>query len=191
MTTTPPKQAETATENESAQDTDRDISFKWLIVLLGIIAACLNGLYFMNFNNGWGNQADFGAFGDFLGGVLNPVLGFATVGLLIWSLRMQMNELALSREQLTLTRQELKETKEETALSRRAMEEHVLHLQQESSFNELLRLMSDIRSQFQNQIATPLLMSNDLYRLFLKIGGPGERTREVIRLVNVKNVLYE
>ncbi|MGI2159488.1 hypothetical protein [Shewanella baltica] len=96
----------------------------------------------MNFNGGWGNQGDFGAFGDFLGGVLNPILGFATVGLLIWSLKMQMKELSHSNEQLALTRQELKETKEETMLSRKAMEAQVEHLQKESQLNELRQILA-------------------------------------------------
>lgn len=102
-------------------------------------------LYFMNFNGGWGNQGDFGAFGDFLGGVLNPILGFATVGLLIWSLKMQMKELSLSNQQLALTRQELTKTKEETALSRKAMEAQVTHLQNEAKLNELIRLMAVVK----------------------------------------------
>ena len=131
------------------QTHESEKSFKWLIILLSIVAACLLALYFMNFNGGWGNQGDFGAFGDFLGGVLNPILGFATVGLLIWSLKLQMNELALSRQELALTRQELSETKEETALSRKAIEEQVAHIQKEAKLNELMRLMIDLRKQYQ------------------------------------------
>lgn len=132
--TTPstPPQAEQQTQTHESET-----SFKWLIILLAIVAASLLGLYFMNFNGGWGNQGDFGTFGDFLGGVLNPILGFATVGLLIWSLKMQMKELSLSNQQLALTRQELKETKEETALSRQAMEAQVAHLKQDAKLTEL------------------------------------------------------
>lgn len=129
-----------------AQTHESETSFKWLIILLAIIAAFLLTLYFMNFNGGWGNQGDFGAFGDFLGGVLNPILGFATVGLLIWSLKMQMNELALSRQELALTRQELAETKKETGLSRQAMEAQVAHLNKEAKLSEALRIIGDLRT---------------------------------------------
>nr|WP_320125955.1 hypothetical protein [uncultured Shewanella sp.] len=122
---------------QQTQAHESGTSFRWLIILLTIVAVCLLALYFMNFNGGWGNQGDFGAFGDFLGGVLNPILGFATVGLLIWSLKMQMKELSLSNQQLALTRQELKETKEETALSRQAMEAQVAHLKQDAKLTEL------------------------------------------------------
>ncbi|MGE6316471.1 hypothetical protein ACQKC1_11955 [Shewanella baltica] len=113
---------------------------KWILTMIAIIASialALLGTYFLNFNGAFGNQGDFGTFGDFLGGVLNPILGFTTVFLLIWSLKMQLKELALSNQQLALTRQELKETKEETALSRQAMEAQVAHLKQDAKLTEL------------------------------------------------------
>lgn len=134
---------------QQTQTHESDTSFRWLVILLAIIAASLLGLYFMNFNGDWGNQGDFGAFGDFLGGVLNPILGFATVGLLIWSLKLQMNELALSRQELTLTRQELAETKKETSLSRKAMEEQVNHIKNEAKLNELTRLLERSQKKYE------------------------------------------
>lgn len=152
MTTNPPKQLQA----EQAQTDKTAIPFKKIIVPLAIFAACLLVPYFWNFHGAWGNQGDFGAFGDFFGGILNPILGFATVTLLVWSLNIQLNELSLSRnelslsrEELRLTRQELAETKEETALSRRAMEAQVEHLQKEAKLNELMRVMADLRAQCQ------------------------------------------
>lgn len=141
MNTNPPKHLQT----EQAQTPRAEKSFKWLIILLAIVACCLLAFYFLNFHGGIGDKGDFGAFGDYFGGVLNPILGFATVGLLVWSLKYQMDELALSRQELALTRQELAETKEETALSRKAMEEQVNHIKNEAKLNELTRLLE--RSQ--------------------------------------------
>lgn len=137
MTTNPPKQPQA----EQVQTPRAEKSFKWLIILLAIVAGCLLAFYFLNFHGGIGDKGDFGAFGDYFGGVLNPILGFATVGLLVWSLKYQMDELALSRQELALTRQELAETKEETALSRKAMEEQVNHIKNEARLNELTRLL--------------------------------------------------
>lgn len=187
MTTNPPKQAKTATQNESVQD----LSFKWLILLLAIVAACLNALYFMNFNGGWGNQADFGAFGDFLGGVLNPILGFATVGLLIWSLKMQMNELALTREQLSLTREELKETKEETALSRQAMEAQVTHLQKEASLNELMRLITDLRKQFQALCNSKIKTDDEFINIVMHMSSSFMINPDRVYDLEILHLLYE
>ncbi|WP_345858713.1 hypothetical protein [Shewanella algae] len=122
----------------------------WFIIIPALFAVIFLTLYFVNFNGSFGNQGDFGTFGDFIGGTLNPILGFATVFLLVLSLRKQSKELTLSREELALTRQELSETKQEAALSRRAMEEQVNHLKQEAKLNEFVRMLSDLRSQFLN-----------------------------------------
>ncbi|EHC04413.1 hypothetical protein Sbal625DRAFT_4003 [Shewanella baltica OS625] len=148
MTTNPPKLPQT----DQAKAPSAEKSFKWLIILLAIIAACLLSFYFSNFHGGIGDKGDFGAFGDYFGGVLNPILGFATVGLLVWSLKYQMDELALSRQELALTRQELVETKKETELSRKAMEAQVEHLQKEAKLNELLRLITAIKTKCDNML---------------------------------------
>jgi hypothetical protein len=184
MTTKPKTRSQTVEQDKISPSIDNEHSFKWLIILLAIIAFCLNALYFMNFNDAWGNQADFGAFGDFLGGVLNPVLGFATVGLLIWSLKLQMNELAL-------TRQELAETKEETALSRLAMENQVSHLEKEAKLNELMRLMSDLRAQFQQQILAKIAIDVNLFDILINMSGPGEGKTTTINNIDMNSILYE
>ncbi|MCL1048455.1 hypothetical protein L2755_02250 [Shewanella abyssi] len=191
MTTNPPTQAQAAVQNDAGEDKSKDISFKWLILLLALVAACLNGLYFMNFNNGWGNQADFGAFGDFLGGVLNPVLGFATVGLLIWSLKMQMEELSLSRKELALTRQELAETKDETALSRQAMEDQVTHLQKEAQLNEVMRIMTDLRIQYQNHLRSSQFINESILKVLTKIPQSVRPTSSYLKKLTINNLLYE
>lgn len=162
---------------QQTQTHESKTSFWWLIILLAIVAVSLLGLYFMNFNGGWGNQGDFGTFGDFLGGVLNPILGFATVWLLIWSLKMQ-------REELALTRCELEGTKE-------AMQAQVTHLQNEAKLNELMRLMSDLRLQFQNQIIAKLFIDEILFNILLSLSRTGEYTNSVVNNVNIFNILYE
>ncbi len=42
-----------------------------------------------------------GQLGDFLGGTLNPIFGFATVCLLLWSIFIQRKELSLTRDELS------------------------------------------------------------------------------------------
>lgn len=46
------------------------------------------------------NQERLGQLGDFLGGTLNPIFGFATVYLLLWSVFIQRKELSLTRDEL-------------------------------------------------------------------------------------------
>ncbi|MFT5719646.1 MAG: putative membrane protein [Oleiphilaceae bacterium] len=180
MTTTPSTSEPTELH---AHSNESETSFAWLIILLAVVAASLLAMYFTNFNDAWGNQADFGAFGDFLGGVLNPVLGFATVGLLIWSLKLQMNE-------LSLTRQELAETKEETALSRLAMQEQVAHLQKEAKLNELMRLMSDLRAQLQKQTLIKVTISDELFQICYR-EAYSDGDFQAVENLNIYNILYE
>ncbi len=59
--------------------------------------------YFGNFNDGFGNQSDFGAFGDFFGGILNPLLTFFTILLLLRQLTYQRDELKATRDELIKT----------------------------------------------------------------------------------------
>lgn len=65
-------------------------------------------LYFWRFSgSGLGDQEAFALFGDFMGGFLNPILGFATILILLRSLSLQNEEMKASREELELTRQEM------------------------------------------------------------------------------------
>ncbi|MFT6339331.1 MAG: hypothetical protein ACJAUN_000828 [Alcanivorax sp.] len=48
-----------------------------------------------------GAPAEFGAFGDFVGGVINPLLGFITIWLLVKSLQFQREELAAARSEMS------------------------------------------------------------------------------------------
>ncbi|MBO2594440.1 hypothetical protein [Shewanella algae] len=114
-------------------------------MLLALSLFILN-LYFTQFGWPLGNKGDFGAFGDYIGGTLNPILGFITVVLLIWSLRTQQKELAL-------TRQELADTKRETELSRKAMQAQVKHLEREAKLNELMRMLDGVRSDYRSLLS--------------------------------------
>ncbi|WP_286964429.1 MULTISPECIES: putative phage abortive infection protein [Acinetobacter] len=57
-----------------------------------------------------GLGGDLGSFGDFIGGVANPILTFLTFICLIKTIFMQRDELVLSRKELELTRKEYTET---------------------------------------------------------------------------------
>ena len=50
----------------------------------------------------------FGQFGDFIGGTLNPILAFLSFMALLYTIKIQTDELKLSREELEATREELK-----------------------------------------------------------------------------------
>jgi len=70
-----------------------------LIVSFGAAVAILVYVYKFK-GNGLGGTTEFGELGDYIGGILNPILGFATVALLIFSIRLQMKELGASTKAL-------------------------------------------------------------------------------------------
>lgn len=64
--------------------------------------------YFWRFgSSGIGDQEAFALFGDFMGGVLNPILGFATILILLRSLWLQNEEMQATRKELEDTRNEM------------------------------------------------------------------------------------
>jgi uncharacterized membrane protein len=69
----------------------------FVLLIIGIVVA----IYFFKFNGTLGNQEQFGQFGDYIGGLLNPILSFLTIALLIWSIQVQTKELRASTDELS------------------------------------------------------------------------------------------
>lgn len=80
-----------------------------VVVALAVAALLFSGaaviVYFVQFA-GWGlgDQEAFALFGDFTGGVVNPILGFFTIIILVVSLLIQAQELKATREELAATK---------------------------------------------------------------------------------------
>ena len=126
----------------------------WLYVffaVVGMLVVFLLGLYFSEFNKGfgWGSQEKFAQFGDFVGGTLNPILGFATVALLVWSINVQMKDLRLTREEIAAT-------KDEAAMSRKEMQDQVVHLEKEAKLMELYRLLKEQFQEYEKITSLPI-----------------------------------
>ncbi|MCG6142782.1 hypothetical protein [Leptospira mtsangambouensis] len=66
----------------------------WLPIFLPLISICLILiLYFIKFNDGFSlEQSVWGAFGDYVGGILNPILTFITIIYLLKSHSLQIHE---------------------------------------------------------------------------------------------------
>ena len=86
----------------------------WVAIILFVITT---SLYFYNFHGVFSTlKSDWGTFGDFMGGTLNPLFAFLSLIAIIYTISIQTQELEYSRE-------ELKATKEELEKSRIAQEE--------------------------------------------------------------------
>ncbi|MEW8071926.1 MAG: hypothetical protein AB2725_03710 [Candidatus Thiodiazotropha endolucinida] len=81
--------------------------FKWLAWILGIATAIGVGaflLYFSKFNDGLSVKHEiWGVFGDFIGGLLNPVFSFLALVALLLTIVLQSKELEQSRKELKRT----------------------------------------------------------------------------------------
>lgn len=107
---------------------------RWLVILVTILLLTVTmaayAVYFLRFGaEGIGNQGHFGQFGDFVGGVLNPLLSAFTVVFLVWSVRLQNEELKHSTEALRHAAAIHMEQKEmdQKEYERRQLEEFARH----------------------------------------------------------------
>ena len=85
------------------ENTTLDKIIKYFPYVAISIAILMLATYFGNFHGDFGDQSDFGAFGDFFGGILNPMLTFLTILLLLRQLRLQRSELNATAKELRAT----------------------------------------------------------------------------------------
>jgi uncharacterized membrane protein len=78
--------------------------FKWLVWILVVASAVIATVFILYFGNFKGNlsfsNSDWGTFGDFIGGTLNPVLSFLSLIALLLTIVLQSKELESTRMEL-------------------------------------------------------------------------------------------
>jgi hypothetical protein len=125
--------------------------FKWLAWILAFAGGTVGVVftfYFMEFNGGFSSQnADWGTFGDFIGGTLNPLLSFLGLIALLLTIVLQSKELESTRKELE--RSALAQEKTESVLSEQAKTQ--VKQQFEGTFFSLL----DQHNKALEKIATP------------------------------------
>lgn len=70
------------------------------LAIFGLYKIVASAFHYFNEPLSYFDPERLGQLGDFLGGTLNPIFGFATVCLLLWSVFIQRKELSLTREEL-------------------------------------------------------------------------------------------
>lgn len=103
-------------------------------------------VYFVNFYGSLSSrQEDFGTFGDFVGGTLNPIFAFASFLALLYTIIVQLSQLKQNQEELQMTREELRLTRIESATQSKTFE-NSNHLQIFShQFERLNKLEESVR----------------------------------------------
>ena len=77
-----------------------------------VIIAGLMALYFFHFHGGFSSDPGiWGQFGDYLGGLINPMIGLITIWLLTVSMRQNLIMLKQAQEELKLAKEALQDAK--------------------------------------------------------------------------------
>lgn len=129
----------------------------WLAGLLFLVIAIAIGIliiYRWQFPGTWGNQELFAQFGDFVGGTINPILGFATIGLLVWSINIQLKE--------------LRDTRREARDSRIAFQEQLDIAKNETSLKQIQIAIDNYESE-RDKLLARNINTDSLYRIAQKL----------------------
>lgn len=117
-----------------------------IVAFAFIVIVVVFAIYFNNFDGSLSNKSeDFGTFGDFVGGTLNPIFAFASFLALLYTIIVQLAQLKQNQEELQMTREELKLTRIESATQSKTFE-NSNHLQIFShQFERLNKLEESVR----------------------------------------------
>lgn len=149
-----------ATENSQKLN-----KLNWLLyVAIGLLLSTL-GFYFYNFNNGLTSESsNWGAFGDFMGGTLNPIFALFSLFAIIYTIKIQTQELEFSREELKATKEELEKSRiaqEEQSNSFRIQNKSISIQTFENNFYQLINLFSNARQNLSIEVQNLLSYRDD------------------------------
>ncbi|TAJ52577.1 MAG: hypothetical protein EPN60_02665 [Nevskiaceae bacterium] len=132
----------------------------WVLPLGACVTLVVLVLYIVKFHAGLSDDQDtWGQFGDYVGGLLNPIFGFISVIALLSTLLIQVRELRLSTRELRNSSDALKS-------------QHAVMARQnfESTFFQLLRLHNDIVLSIDlRQSGTTTVAGRDCFNQFTKV----------------------
>lgn len=116
-----------------------------------------------------------GPFGDFFGGMLNPILTFCSFMALLMTIILQQRELKLSREQVEISVKELAETRKATEISSEALLEQAKSLKIQNFENTFFNMIDlhnksllNIKVEKENFNISPRGNSNSYHYIFEK-----------------------
>ena len=121
---------------------------KWAIwVAFGLLLGALLA-YLANFHGGFSDETSaWGEFGDYLGGLVNPIVGFLTICLLTVSLRQNQLALQQAREELKLARKAIEQAKEVQQATERALAKQISIAEQTRDFENAATLYAAFTDQ--------------------------------------------
>lgn len=110
-------------------------SNKAIILFILYIIFSITLFYVLEDTNDEG--VNFGTFGDYFGGVLNPILGFISFIAILWTVALQRHSIKLQKDELKATREELEKSRAAQELQAKLFEQQ----QFETTFFNMLELL--------------------------------------------------
>ncbi len=104
-------------------------------------------VFFVIINRGDLTSSDLGTFGDFIGGVANPIFGFLSFIALLYTIVLQSKELELTRKELEETKKEIQRSAEAQELSSKVFQQQ----QFDSTFFSLLEQINGSTEVYMKQ----------------------------------------
>lgn len=103
----------------------RKLTIKWWHIFLGFFVVIIFlplVLYLLKFGHEAVSNSpeQWGQFGDYIGGVLNPILGFATFAALLYTIKLQLDTIRLQQYSLDIQQEELEASRAELARGAKA-----------------------------------------------------------------------
>lgn len=123
----------------------------WILVVAILLFVGLLLIYYFNISDLSENKkGEWGTFGDFIGGTLNPLFALFSLFAIIYTIKIQTEELELSREELEATREELKGSRiaqQEQSESLKLQNEATKLQMFENTFFQLLNLFIENKKE--------------------------------------------
>lgn len=154
------------TNKKSSLKLKKLTSLVWVAIGLFIIASFA---YFYNFHGVFSTaKSDWGTFGDFMGGTLNPLFAFLSLIAIIYTITIQTQELEYSREELKATKEELEKSRiaqEEQSDSFKMQNKSIKQQTFENTFFKLLEhhnsLLEDLNKKLKDDGLTRVFIRGD------------------------------
>ena len=145
---------EAMTTTSSNEQPDHTTTSAWMLWLIAGIAlafgAAATYFYYGQFHSYQLSQQveHWGVFGDYIGGILNPIFGFFALIALLYTIHLQSKELAASREELRNSAQALRDSKD---IAARQAEHFEIQAKKEDSYRMICQVFKELQEMHANE----------------------------------------
>ncbi|MDD5273291.1 MAG: hypothetical protein PHU14_11280 [Methylovulum sp.] len=104
--------------------------------------------------------AKWGTFGDYVGGILNPIFSFLALMALLWTINLQIKQLEISEQGLNDSREELELTRIELTKTAAAANKQAEHFEKEPKRIDIYRIIEKLAKRIEENCKEEGKISN-------------------------------